>query len=239
MNNKIILILIAIFSYLGFFFYPSSKISSTGFYNLNDKLWAHRVLNLSEINKLSKQFPGFELDVFYNKKLNQFDVKHHGNYSELSLDEYFSNCQEFNLKYWIDFKNLNKNNVTDAVSLLDTLTSKYSIKADVIIESKKIELLSILKNHGFSISYWLPDFHVIKSIFQIKNTVKNIEKFKPDAISMPHSSVSFYSNKIPNYPIHSWTNDMISEEDKDKIKRLLKRENVKVVLTDFKYNFLK
>ena len=239
MNNKIILILIAIFSYLGFFFYPSSKISSTGFYNLNDKLWAHRVLNLSEINKLSKEFPGFELDVFYNKKLNQFDVKHHGNYSELSLDEYFSNCQEFNLKYWIDFKNLNKNNVTDAVSLLDTLTSKYLIKADVIIESKKIELLSILKNHGFSISYWLPDFHVIKSIFQIKNTVKNIEKFKPDAISMPHSSVSFYSNKIPNYPIHSWTNDMISEEDKDKIKRLLKRENVKVVLTDFKYNFLK
>ena len=174
MNNKIILFLIAIFSYVVFFFYPSSKISTSGFYNLNDKLWAHRVLNLSEINKLSKEFPGFELDVFYNKKLNQFDVKHHGDYSELSLDEYFSICQEFNLKYWIDFKNLNKNNVTDAVSLLDTLTSKYSIKADVIIESKKIELLSILKNHGFSISYWLPDFHVIKSIFQINNTVKNI-----------------------------------------------------------------
>ena len=57
MNNKIILFLIAIFSYVGFFFYPSSKISSTGFYNLNDKLWAHRVLNLSEINKLSKEFP--------------------------------------------------------------------------------------------------------------------------------------------------------------------------------------
>ena len=70
MNNKIILFLIAIFSYVGFFFYPSSKISSTGFYNLNDKLWAHRVLNLSEINKLSKEFPGFELDVLYNKKLS-------------------------------------------------------------------------------------------------------------------------------------------------------------------------
>ena len=49
------------------------------------------------------------------------------------------------LKYWIDFKNLNKNNVTDALSLLDTLTSKYSIKADVIIESKNIELLYSFK----------------------------------------------------------------------------------------------
>ena len=239
MNNKIILFLIAIFSYVGFFFYPSSKISSTGFYNLNDKLWAHRVLNLSEINKLSKEFPGFELDVLYNKKLNQFDVKYYGSLYEVTLDQYFNSCKDLSLKYWIDFKNLNKNNVTDALSLLDTLTSKYSIKADVIIESKNIELLYSFKKHGFSISYWLPDFHVIKSIFQINNTVKNIEKFKPDAISMPHSSVSFYSNKIPNYPIHCWTNDMISEEDKDKIKRLLKRENVKVVLTDFKYNFLK
>ena len=61
----------------------------------------------------------------------------------------------------------------------------------------------------------------------------------PDVISMPHSSVSFYSKKIPNYPIHCWTNDMISDRDKDKIKNLLKKENVKVVLTDFKYNFLK
>ena len=239
MNNKIILFLIAIFSYVVFFFYPSSKISTSGFYNLNDKLWAHRVLNLSEINKLSKEFPGFELDVFYNKKLNQFDVKYYGSLYDVTLDQYFNSCKDLSLKYWIDFKNLNKNNVSDAVSLLDTLTSKYSIKADVIIESKNIELLFSFKKNGFNISYWLPEFHVIKSIFQIKNTVKNIEKFKPDAISMPHSSVSFYSNKIPNYPIHCWTNDMINEIDKVKIKRLLKRENVKVVLTDFKYNFLK
>ena len=239
MNNKIILFLIAIFSYVGFFFYPSSKISSKGFYNLNDKLWAHRVLNLSEINKLSKEFPGFELDVLYNKKLNQFDVKYYGSLYDVTLDQYFNSCKDLSLKYWIDFKNLNKNNVTDALSLLDTLTSKYSIKADVIIESKNIELLYSFKKNGFSISYWLPDFHVIKSVFQINNTVKNIEKFKPDAISMPYTSVSFYSNKIPNYPIHCWTNDMISEIDKDKIKRLLKKENVKVVLTDFKYNFLK
>ena len=164
MNNKIILFLIAIFSYIGVFFYPSSKISSKGFYNLNDKLWAHRVLNLSETDKLSREFSGFELDVFYNKKLNQFDVKYYGSLYDVTLDQYFNSCKDLSLKYWIDFKNLNENNVIDAVSLLDTLTSKYSIKADVIIESKKIELLSRFKKHGFSISYWLPDFHIIKSI---------------------------------------------------------------------------
>ena len=63
----------------------------------------------------------------------------------MTLDQYFNSCKDLSLKYWIDFKNLNKNNVTDALSLLDTLTSKYSIKADVIIESKNIELLYSFK----------------------------------------------------------------------------------------------
>ena len=73
MNNKTILFLIAIFSYVGFFFYPSSKISSKGFYNLNDKLWAHRVLNLSEIDKLSKEFAKCTSDKLKNKTSKKAD----------------------------------------------------------------------------------------------------------------------------------------------------------------------
>ena len=38
---------------------------------------------------------------------------------------------------------------------------------------------------------------------------------------MPHSSVSFILTKYL-MPIHCWTNDMISEGDKDKL-RLLKK----------------
>tara|TARA_B100001741_G_scaffold283846_1_gene259048 strand:- start:152 stop:871 length:720 start_codon:yes stop_codon:yes gene_type:complete len=239
MYYKFLILLLLVLVYVIFLFFPSIELSSDGFYESEDKLWAHRVNNLKDIKPLSKDFKGFELDVFYNQSLNQFDVKHHGKYTELSLNQYFSYSKDLSLKYWIDFKNLNKNNVIDAISLLDTLTSKYLIKVDVIVESKNIELLSVFKKHGFSISYWLPEFHVIKSIFQINKTVKNIEKFEPDVISMPHSSVSFYSKKIPNYPIHCWANEMISDRDKDKIKSLLKRKNVKVVLTDFKYNFLK
>ena len=66
-----------------------------------------------------------------------------------------------------------------------------------------------------------------------------IIKFKPEAISMPYSSIRFYSKKFPNYPIHCWTNNMISEKDKIKIKNLSQMSNVKVILTDLKDNFLK
>jgi hypothetical protein len=56
---------------------------------------------------------------------------------------------------------------------------------------------------------------------------------------MPYSSVSFYLKKFPNYPIHCWTNGMVNENDKLKIEDLSNIKNVKVILIDFKENFLK
>ena len=74
------------------------------------------------------------------------------------------------------------------------------------------------------------------NIVEIKN---NLLKYKPYAISMPYSSVGFYSRKFPNYYIHCWTNNMIKDKDKDKIRDLCEIDNVKIILTDFKENFLK
>jgi hypothetical protein len=56
---------------------------------------------------------------------------------------------------------------------------------------------------------------------------------------MPYSSVSFYSKKFPNYPIHCWTNGMVGEKDKLRIENLSKIQSVRIILTDFKENFLK
>lgn len=239
MIKKFLLLILVFFGYVIFILFPSNDLSSDGFYESDDKLWAHRVNNLKDINPLSKEFKGVEIDVFYNNNLNKFDVKHHGKHSELSLGEYFSYSQDYLLKYWIDFKNLNENNVNKAVILLDSLSNKHSLKNDLIVESKNIELLSKFKQNDFSICYWLPSFNLIKSSYQIHQIKANLLKFKPDVISMQYSSVVFYSIKFPNYPIHCWTNDMISQSDKVKIQKLSKNENVKVILTDFKYNFLK
>ena len=115
----------------------------------------------------------------------------------------------------------------------------YDINDNIIIESKDIYLLDKFKKHAFNISYWLPDFHLFFSVFNILEIKDNLLKFKPEAISIPYSSIRFYSKKFPNYPIHCWTNNMISEKDKIKIKNLSQMSNVKVILTDLKDNFLK
>ena len=81
MIKKFLLFILVVLGYVIFILFPSNDLTSNGFYESDDKLWAHRVNNLNDIKQLSKEFVGFELDVFYNKNINRFDVKHHGKYS--------------------------------------------------------------------------------------------------------------------------------------------------------------
>ena len=239
MNYKFLLIFVLSTLYI-FFYQLSFDISvNSSFYSSDNKLWAHRVLNPSDANSLSKEFNGVEIDVFFNSKSNCFDVKHHGDFSEITLAEYYNLTKKTDLKYWIDFKNLNKKNSNKSIELLNSIFIDENSKNDVIIESKNIVQLSKFKDKGFFISYWVESFHFIKSFYSVFEVKKNIEIFSPDVISMPSSSVNFYVRKFPNYPIHCWTNGMTNPKDKIKIQKICDLDNVKVVLTDFQENFLK
>ena len=239
MNYKFLFIFVLTTLYV-FFYQLSFDISvDSSFYSSDDKLWAHRVLNPSDAKSLSKEFNGVEIDVFFNSKLNCFEVKHHGEFSDLTLSEYYSQTKKTNLKYWIDFKNLSNKNANKSIELLNSIFIDETSKNDMIVESKNIIQLSKFKNHGFFISYWVESFHFIKSFYSVFEVKKNIEIFSPDVISMPYNSIDFYRKKFPNYPIHCWTNGMTNTEDIIKIQEICDLYNVKVVLTDFQENFLK
>tara|TARA_B110001450_G_scaffold206804_1_gene197013 strand:+ start:40 stop:762 length:723 start_codon:yes stop_codon:yes gene_type:complete len=225
-----------------FIFYQSSILNNSSdiFYDLNDKLWAHRILDPNKLNFLSDEFIGYEIDVYFDNEKKKFIISHHGESNNYSLSTYLNEIKDLNnIKLWIDFKNLDASNVESSVIVLDEIAKEYAIKSNIIIESKNINLLSLYKINGFYISYWLPSFHFIKSVFNIINIRDDLIEYTPNAISMPFSSVSFYSKKFPNYPIHCWTNGMNKENDKDEIRSLNKQKNIKIILTDFKRNFLK
>ena len=142
MNYKFLLIFVLSTLYI-FFYQLSFDITvDSSFYSSDDKLWAHRVLNPSDAKSLSKEFNGVEIDVFFNSKLSCFEVKHHGQFSELTLSEYYSLTKTINLKYWIDFKNLSKKNANKSIELLNSIFIDENSKNDVIIESKNIVQLS-------------------------------------------------------------------------------------------------
>ena len=212
-------------------------ISSNVFYDSEDKLWAHRVLNPDKINSLKDEFIGFEIDVYFDDNNNRFDISHHRE-NKLDLISFFNAIENINeLKFWIDFKNINVVDTELAIKVLNEIALEFDIKSNIIIESPNIILLNKFKINGFFISYWLPRFHFFNSVFNILDIRDNLITYRPNAISVPYSSVSFYSKKFPNYPLHCWTNESIAENDKLKINNLRKRDNVKIILTDFKKNF--
>lgn len=226
------LILFFVF-YLIFYFLPFSNVSPDAlFYNSENKLWMHRVLDPKNDNL--EEFPGYEIDVFYNKKKNIFEVKHHGEEYKYTLNSFFSEFRYLQGKYfWIDFKNLDSKNVEESMLLLKRITTHYQLRDNIIVESKKIEILHKFKENGFAISYWLPNYHffgVLSSSFMIKN---NIIKYKPTAISCDYNSLHFYMRKFPNYNFHSWANGLTSKEDKNRIVKLTENENILIVLVDF------
>ena len=225
-----------------FIFHESTILNNSSdiFYDLDDKLWAHRILDPNKLNSLSDEFIGYEIDVYFDNEKKKFKISHHGESNNYNLISYLNEIKGLdNVKLWIDFKNLDSLNVESSVIILDKIANKYAIKSNIIIESKNIALLSLFKLNGFYISYWLPSFHFIKSVFNIIDIRDDLIDYEPNAISMPSSSVSFYSKKFPNYPVHCWTNGMNQEYDKNEIRILNKQENIKIILTDFKRNFLK
>ena len=240
MKRKIaIYLMIIIALYALFYVCPIYNEKVNPIFNSSNKLWAHRVLNSDDANKLSEDFLGIEIDLYYNTDNNIFDIRHHGEFQNKSFKEFLSRISKKDLYFWLDLKNLNENNVENIIQRLKELSKNNDLNDFMIIESKEVELLYQLKNKGFKISYWLPSFNILKSIYSVFEVKHNLQKYQPDAISCSYQSVDFYSKKFPQYNLHCWTNELVSEADKDVINAIVLRKNVKVVLTDFKYNFQK
>ena len=234
------IILIFIIAYLLFYFIPFSFVKTTSFYNNpSDKLWKHRFLDPVKDSLLIKEFVGFEVDVFFNKSTNNFDVKHHGKESNYTLTSYFQKFENINDKFfWIDFKNLNSENYKESSQKLSDICNQYKIKDRIFIESKNMMLLNSFQGLGFSVSYWVPNYHFIGSVISSFKVRNNIIKYNPNAISCDFHSLHFYTKKFPNYTIYCWANQMSNEEDKTRILTISKNENIKIILTDFDENFL-
>ena len=225
--------------YLLFYFFPIYNGNSKAIFNDNQKLWAHRVLDYNDANNKYVNFKGVEVDVFFELDKKVFDVRHHGQYRSNTLSDFLTNIDNKELFIWIDLKNLNNENVLDIRNRLNQLIDNGVSKRHLLIESKNIELLNVLQNHGFYVSYWLPTFNFFKSTYEVFQVRNNLIKYKPNAISTSYHNVDFYSRKFPKYNLHCWTNGLKEGKDNLKVFKISLRYNVKVILVDFKNNFIK
>ena len=238
-RNISLVVFVLLFSYGLFYLVSIYNRNSEILYDNSDKLWVHRALDFNQVNEKYNNFNGVEVDVFFETSKGTFDVRHHGKYKGNTLFEYLENINNKEMFFWIDLKNLDRNNVKNVLNRLNVISENTIGKNQLIIESMNIELLDELQNEGYFISYWLPPFNFFRSPFEVFKVKRNLIKFSPNAISCSHHNVDFYSRKFPIYNLHCWTNGLKNEEDKLKIIELSERDNVKVILVDFDDNFLK
>ncbi len=186
-----------------------------------DKIWAHKVNSIEKLNEATNIFSGVELDVVFYIDGNYFDVNHPPDKSiNLSLNEYFqSQMSDPDYRYWIDFKNLNKDNKLQSSNSLDSITKLFKIdKSNIIVESVAPQFLKSFRDKGFITSYYLPPgIHTLneESLETILEKIRNniifyeniyiscdykdypiVKKHFPDTRKITWFTVYGYMNKI-------------------------------------------
>jgi len=172
-----------------------------------DKIWAHKVNSIDKLFEVKERFKGVELDVVFveNNEGHFFDVHHPPDKSTgLSLSQYLqSNKEVSQLKYWIDFKNLNQKNVSLSISKLDSIITKFDInKLNIIIESNNPKYLGSFKSKGYITSYYLPEnlykLDSVKLKSKLNVIAKNISVYKHYYISSDYKNYLILNKYFPN-----------------------------------------
>ena len=148
-----------------------------------EKVWAHKINSIEELKQVANKYSGIELDIVFHSDLNQFEVNHPPDTSlNLFLDEYLQTAHALDpdLKFWLDFKNLNSKNDEQALIELTNQIELIGItKSRIIVESVKAELLQAYKKSGFLTCYYLPQnltkMEATKQKFQLAKVKKNLE----------------------------------------------------------------
>lgn len=162
-----------------------------------DKIWSHKTNSIQRLTEAKKTFAGVELDIVFERENRNFDVNHPPDKSlGISLSEYFTSQQtNSDIKYWLDFKNLDAD--TDSLSLLilDSIVTLHHIpKSNVIVESGSPQYLKGFLKQGFKTSYYLP-----KNIREAKEPELSriIETIKENGTSDNTSYISFEYREYP------------------------------------------
>jgi len=236
-NNTIKIILLSlILGFLGFscqnnkFKYPKSKV------------WKHGVYSKYDAAKYEKIFDGMEVDLIYSSEKNDIyigRIEDDANKND-SFDEWLAMLENpSKLRYWIDFKNLSAENCAKAIPILDSITSKYNIKKNVMVESQEIEPLQYARNAGFYVMLWVDDLywrrHEREDSIEVCRSIRNkINILNPDAISGSYRMYPILCDTFPKQNIHYWdTPKKYSEENAKFTKELCRNKSVKIVLVDY------
>jgi len=178
----------------------------------NEKTWVHRVNSITKLKEVQPLFKGIELDIVFNNNTNTYDVNHPPAKSiNLTLNEYFSSVDlNIDSMFWLDFKNLTKDNYKNASNRLDSICIVNNInKSQLIIESTKPQYLNLLSKKGYKTSFYLPANLVGLGSFELEKKIKSINNIitqnKTTYLSTDKRDYAIVKKNFPNHKLLLWT----------------------------------
>lgn len=209
----------------------------------DSKIWKHGVYSKYDAQNYEGVFDGLEVDVIYSPEKDNIYVGRvvADTSKRQTLDEWLSMLKEPNKTYyWIDFKNLSKQNAEQSIKILDDLNMKYGFKENAFVESQDLDALKIAKQYDFLTILWVDNIHYWRrqtrqDTISVVKTIRNkINKLQPDAISCEFTMYPLLCDSFPEQNIHFWdTPKDFTPENVEFTKRLCGNESVKVVLVDY------
>ncbi|MBL4753435.1 MAG: phosphoethanolamine transferase [Flavobacteriales bacterium] len=203
------------------------------------RIWVHRVNSLERLNYVQDKFDGMELDIVYENGV--LDVRHPPAKSiHLSLDIYFSNVNNITSHYfWLDLKNLTKQNVKEVIERLNYLRDKYGIKDNLVLETNNARCIPEMRDTGFYTSYYIANLAYLSGDEQKKEIEKiaaEIAMYKLDVISQSVDNYRLmkeyfpYSQKLVWALNLNWNDSTVH----DRIKTLLENDtSIKISLVNY------
>jgi len=180
-----------------------------------NKEWAQAINTVELMNALPAKTSGIECDIYFNLQKNNFEVHHDPDKpTGLSLETLMQAYHDKKLRasFWLDFKDLNKENQQQALTELSRLRGKFGLMNKLLVESSQAELLGPFTDSGFFTSYYTPPFNpYLIGRDEIKYWTDSlsavIRQSRVNALSGYYYQYSFLHECFPNYPIITWASN--------------------------------
>ena len=226
--------------------------------NQSSRIFPHRINSIGKLKDIwNDGFRSFETDIIFgDKNIKIFQVGHDYKTMGSDLDTFLSYIDTSKIKkIWLNFKNLNATNYSDALERLEYLNNKYHIKNKIILESSnKNKFFKLFKFAGWHTSYYLTTNKIInllknKDITKLnilsKKIISQIKVQKLSAISFDQRLYTFVKKYLePNIPnnlvYHIWHAPVLHDIDfKHKLlkSKLYLDSRIKTLLTPYKSQF--
>jgi hypothetical protein len=209
--------------------------------NPQDKIWAHRVNSLTNIEDRIQEFYGIEIDIFYNYANNNFEVKHDLDSSGIDLEFFIDSVQKVKkVSYWFDYKNLNEHTESGISKLCSILFERELENVSLVESYFSNELIGFYGK--VATSYWVSATEIPNQQEDRDNLYKENYKFINDLntkmISATYEMNGFLEEYFPGHRINHWMSGDLTSAQISELAEMALSPNVNIILVDGNENYL-